>query len=74
VFDGVFIGSSWTRAMLTTMAGALSAFVAVLVAGRPLGDNGLWLAFTVFFIARAAGQAWLFPGLTRRSFAGAAAG
>jgi MATE family multidrug resistance protein len=68
VLDGVFVGSSWTRAMLTTMAGALAAFVLVLVAASPLGNHGLWLAFTTFFIARAAGQAWLLPTLTRKSF------
>ena len=70
VLDGVFVGSSWTRAMLGTMALALAAFSATLVAAQPLGNDGLWLAFTVFFLTRAAGQAALLPRLTRRSFAG----
>ena len=39
-----------------------------------LGNHGLWLAFTLFFVARAAGQAWLLPGLARRSFAGSGPG
>lgn len=69
VFDGVFIGSSWTRAMLVSMGAALAVFVAALLAFRSLGNHGLWLAFTLFFVARAVGQAWLLPGLTRRSFA-----
>lgn len=69
VFDGVFIGAGWTRAMLLTMAMALLVFAAVLIAARPLGNNGLWLAFALFFVARAVGQAWLAPGLARRSFA-----
>jgi len=73
VFDGVFIGSSWTRAMLITMAAALTVFVAALFALRGLGNHGLWLAFVLFFIARAAGQALMLPGLTRRAFADAAA-
>ena len=68
VFDGVFIGSSWTRAMLLGMAAALAVFVALLAAARPLGNHGLWLAFSLFFIARAAGQALMLPGLIRRSF------
>jgi MATE family multidrug resistance protein len=72
VFDGVFIGSSWTRAMLISMGVALAVFVAGLVAFGPLGNHGLWLAFTLFFVARAAGQSWLLPGLTRRAFAGSA--
>jgi len=71
VLDGVFVGSSWTRSMLVTMAAALAAFVVALFAARPLGNHGLWLAFTLFFVARAAGQALLLPGLTRRSFAAA---
>lgn len=72
VFDGVFIGSSWTRAMLLSMAAALAVFVLLLVVARPLGNHGLWLAFSLFFVARAAGQAWMLPGLIRRSFAPAA--
>jgi MATE family multidrug resistance protein len=74
VLDGVFIGSSWTRAMLISMGAALAVFIAGLFAFRPMGNHGLWLAFTLFFLARAAGQAWLLPGLTRRAFAGAAPG
>ncbi len=73
VFDGVFIGAGWTRAMLLSMAIALGVFAAVLFAARPLGNHGLWLAFTLFFVARGAGQAWLAPGLARRSFAQRAA-
>jgi MATE family multidrug resistance protein len=69
VLDGVFIGSSWTRAMLISMAAALAVFVLALLAARPLGNHGLWLAFSLFFVARAAGQAVMLPGLVRRSFA-----
>lgn len=70
VLDGVFIGSSWTRAMLLSMAAALAGFVVLLFAARGLGDHGLWLAFTLFFLLRAAGQLVLLPGLIRRSFPG----
>jgi len=72
VFDGVFIGSSWTRAMLVSMGAALVVFVAGLFAFGALGNHGLWLAFTLFFLARTAGQAWLLPGLSRRAFTGPA--
>jgi MATE family multidrug resistance protein len=51
------------------MAAALGVFVIGLVAFRPLGNHGLWLAFTLFFLGRAAGQAWMTPGLMARSFA-----
>lgn len=65
VFDGVFIGAGWTRAMLTTMAAALGLFLVVLLVAAPLGNHGLWLAFTLFFAARGAGQALLLPRLAR---------
>ncbi|MDQ0464499.1 MATE family multidrug resistance protein [Caulobacter ginsengisoli] len=68
VFDGVFIGASWTRAMLVSMTAALAAFVAMQIGFQAWGNQGLWLAFSLFFVARAAGQAWLLPGLARRSF------
>lgn len=69
VFDGVFIGSSWTRAMLVTMALALTVFVGLLFLAQPLGNHGLWLAFAFFFVTRGVGQALMLPGLVRCSFA-----
>ncbi len=69
VFDGVFIGSSWTRAMLVSMAAALAGFLLALWLLRGAGNDGLWLAFSLFFVLRAGGQAVLTPGLLRRSFA-----
>ncbi|HMG47627.1 MAG TPA: MATE family efflux transporter [Allosphingosinicella sp.] len=68
VFDGVYIGATWTRAMLATMAAAFALYGALLLAAGPLGNHGLWLAFTLFLVARAAGQALLLPRLERRTF------
>ena len=34
-----------------------------------LGNHGLWLAFSLFLVARAAAQAVMLPGLRRRTFA-----
>jgi MATE family multidrug resistance protein len=68
VLDGVFIGSSWTRGMLVSMAAALAGYVALLWLGRGYGDDGLWFAYVCFFLFRAAGQLALMPGLARRSF------
>lgn len=65
VLDGVFIGCSWTRAMLIGMAAALAVFVIGLVAFAPLGNHGLWLAFALFFVARAVGQMVMLPRLMR---------
>jgi MATE family multidrug resistance protein len=68
VFDGVYIGATWTRSMLATMAAAFALYGALLLAAGPLGNHGLWLAFTLFLVARAAGQALLLPRLERRTF------
>ncbi len=69
IFDGVFIGATWTRALLLTMAAAFAVFGLLLLVTGPLGNHGLWLAFTLFMLARAAGQALLLPRLERRTFA-----
>ena len=69
VYDGVFIGATWTRAMLVTMAAAFAVYGALLLVTGPLGNHGLWLAFTLFFVARAAGQALMLPRLRRATFA-----
>ena len=68
VLDGVFIGSSWTRAMLLSMFAALAGYVALLWLARGSGNDGLWLAYCLFFLLRAGGQLALMPGLVRRSF------
>ena len=65
VFDGVFIGAAWTRAMLLSMAAALAVVLVALWLAAPLGNHGLWLAFSLFFVARGAGQALMTPRLMR---------
>jgi MATE family multidrug resistance protein len=72
VFDGIYIGATWTRAMLLTMAAAIAVYGALLFALGGLGNHGLWLAFSLFLVARAAGQALLLPKLRRAAFADAA--
>ena len=68
VFDGIYVGATWTRAMLLTMAAAFAVYALLLLVTGPLGNHGLWLAFTLFLVARAAGQALLLPRLTRNTF------
>jgi MATE family, multidrug efflux pump len=69
VYDGIYIGATWTRALLLTMAAAFTIYSLLLLATGPLGNHGLWLAFSLFLIVRAAGQAFLLPRLERRTFA-----
>jgi MATE family multidrug resistance protein len=69
VFDGIYIGATWTRALLLTMVAAVTVYGALLLATGPLGNHGLWLAFSLFLLVRAIGQALLLPRLERNSFA-----
>lgn len=68
VFDGVFVGASWTRALLLSMLGAVLIYAGVLWLAWPRGNWGLWLAFTLFLVARASLQAVMLPALMRRGF------
>ncbi len=68
VYDGLFIGATWTRAMLGSMVAAFALYGLSLSLLLPLGNHGLWLAFTLLFVFRGAGQAILLPGLSRRRF------
>ena len=69
VFDGIYVGATWTRAMLLTMGLAFALYGLLLLTTGSLGNDGLWLAFSLFLVARAAGQASLLPRLKRLSFA-----
>jgi MATE family multidrug resistance protein len=68
VLDGVFVGAGWTRAMLVTMAVALVIYCGMIFGLVPLANQTLWLAFSLLFVVRAAGQLVLLPRLTRASF------
>ena len=68
VLDGVFVGASWTRALLATMAGAAAGYALLLWLSWPLGNHGLWLSFVGFLVLRAALQGAALPGLMRRRF------
>jgi len=68
VLDGIFVGASWTRAMLMTMLAAMAVYVSILWLASPLSNAELWLAFCVFFAVRAIGQLVLLPRLIARDF------
>ncbi|TMM49006.1 MATE family efflux transporter [Qipengyuania marisflavi] len=68
VFDGIYVGASWTRALLATMAGAALGYAVLLWVSWPLGNHGLWLSFTAFLALRALLQAAFMPRLVVRSF------
>ena len=52
VWDGVFIGLTWTRGMLGSMFLAMCLFFALLTCCQQLGNHALWLAFDSYLLAR----------------------
>lgn len=67
LLDGVFIGSAETRPMMTTMwLSALLVYLPVWWLARPLGNDGLWLAFSLFNLARGVSLGWVFLRYNRQ--------
>ena len=50
------------------MAAAFAVYGGLLLVTGPMGNDGLWLAFTLFLVARAAAQAALLPRMRRATF------
>jgi len=64
MFDGIYIGATWTRDMRIAMIQAVGVYVIALVILVPaLGNHGLWLALMVLNTARAATLAARYPRL-----------
>ena len=67
LLDGIFVGTTETRAMRNAMLAALALYLIALWALLPAyGNHGLWLAITLFMLLRAATLAVALPGLWRR--------
>lgn len=61
LYDGVFVGATRAREMRDIML--VSTFLVFLPAWyllQPLGNHGLWLAFTLFMASRGLGMAWYY--------------
>ncbi|WP_342359102.1 MATE family efflux transporter [Terrarubrum flagellatum] len=69
LFDGVFIGATWTRAMRDAMLVSFALGGLVYVAASPWGNSGLWLTFLAFLALRGLVQAALYSRLERATFA-----
>ncbi|MEO0997359.1 MAG: MATE family efflux transporter [Pseudomonadota bacterium] len=66
VYDGIFIGATRAREMRNVMVLALIAvFLPAWWLTRPLGNHGLWLAFTLFMAARSIGMYWYYERIPR---------
>lgn len=66
LLDGVFIGATRTRELMTSMVVSLAVFVAASWAlAGPGGNHGLWAALLVFMGARGIALARYVPRITR---------
>jgi multidrug resistance protein, MATE family len=63
--DGIFIGATQTADMRNAMLVSLLIFFAAWWLLRPLGNHGLWAAFYVHYLARAATLMCYYPKLVR---------
>jgi MATE family multidrug resistance protein len=64
--DGIFIGATSAKQMMWSAALAACVFILAWWQLAPLfGNTGLWIAFTMFFAARAASLALCYPSLAR---------
>ena len=68
LFDGVFIGSTWTTAMRNCMVAAFLTFIAIWWLLSGYGNTGLWIAFLIFQLCRGVYQGLAYPGMVRRTF------
>lgn len=64
MFDGIYIGATWTRAMRNAMIQSVAIYVVALFVLVPtLGNHGLWAALMVLNIARGITLGWRYPRL-----------
>ena len=63
--DGIFIGATQTADMRNAMLLSLAIFLAAWWLLRPWGNHGLWAAFYVHYVARAATLMRYYPKLVR---------
>ena len=68
IFDGIYIGATWTRDMRNLMVAALTIYLVMWWSLQSLGNGGLWLALLIFLAARGLLQAARFPALARMTF------
>ena len=66
VWDGVFIGVTSTRHLLLSMfVGTVAFFVAYLLLFPSYGNDGLWVSFLLYLLARGVMLSLVFPKIIR---------
>lgn len=66
MFDGIYIGATWTREMLRAMLWSVAIYAAALALLLPAwGNHGLWASLMVLNVARAVTLGMRYPRLER---------
>ncbi len=64
MFDGIYIGATWTREMRNAMLQSVAIYVVALFLLVPsFGNHGLWAALMVLNLARGVTMGWRYPRL-----------
>ena len=63
--DGIFIGATRTAAMRNAMVVSLAIFLAAWWLLLPFGNQGLWAAFYIHYLARIGTLLYCYPALVR---------
>ena len=67
IFDGIFIGATKGAMLRNASVAAVVVYLAAdFILTPPLGNHGVWLAFLVYYLARAGALAAYYPALERR--------
>lgn len=65
MFDGIYIGATFTREMVLTAAFSALTYALAVWLTWPMGNHGLWLSLMIFNAARGLSQAALYPRIPR---------
>ena len=65
MLDGIFIGATRGKALRNAAMAATALYIALDLALRPMGNQGVWIAITATYFFRAGGLALYLPALLR---------
>jgi len=64
--DGIFIGTTKTREMRNAGIAAVAIYIAAHYVLLPLGKDGIWIAFLIYYFARGITLAFYFPMIRKQ--------
>jgi MATE family multidrug resistance protein len=67
ILDGIFIGTTRGAMLRNASIASAAIYIAADFLLRPFGNHGVWLAFLLFYLARAIALAAYYPRLEART-------